>query len=171
MNITIEHPKNQAFRESIKEMSSTYGTAYFTASFLKEAFDEVKDFSPKQIKNICYVVGTTCSVAPTIADFREVSSRLRERIREFEKAEERRTAHDFWSGTYHTSEVREIVSMISGRLTDEIKDPDWFQFVEMLNKTAEKAPPPRCKRCEDTGAYFTKDAKPYKCECGAGSKE
>lgn len=78
-----------------------------------------------------------CRSAPLIPDFREVVSKSREVLVDKQREQYRKDAKDFWGGTFHDDEVKQIVSTIKRRLLGECPDDEWNAHMETL-RSAEK---------------------------------
>lgn len=137
--IKMYNPKEQqmVFAESIATMKANYGTDKFPKEKVDLIWNELKEFSPKQIKSVCSFVLANNSYAPTIQPFREFSSMLREKLRQFDREQERRDAHDFWAGSYTPDDKKWIVKMIKDRLAGKVSDEVYNSFKNDLKKIAD----------------------------------
>jgi hypothetical protein len=151
-----------AFKDQVELLKGNYGADKFPKQKIELIWEELKEFSPKQIQSICKFVMANNNFAPTLQPFRDFAAMLRERIREHEREQERQDAKDFWAGTFHSSEVKSIVETIRLRIEGKVSDDDWRQFQQILKSAADKNPA-KCKRCDDTLIYFDHRSRPTKC--------
>jgi hypothetical protein len=128
---------DQTFKEEMNKLKANYGQDKFPSALTSMIWDELKEFSPKQIRSICDFVTRSYEGTPRINAFRNGASMLREKIRQFEREQQRQEAKDFWEGTYHPNEVKAIVQTIKLRLEGKVTDDEYKQFQEMLLSSSE----------------------------------
>lgn len=155
----------KAFQESIYRMRANYGADKFNQEKCDLIWEELKPFSPKQIRNLCDVVMGDNTYAPNINSFREKAALLREKIRAWEREQERNEAKNFWEGTYLPSDVKMVVQTIRDRIEGACPDPTWLEFQEFLHTHASKTQPARCQTCQDTRITFDSHHRPFLCSC------
>lgn len=153
----------EMFKTQMDRMKANYGEDKFPKEKIALIWEELKEFSPKQVKSICDFVLGNNQWAPTIQPFREFASMLREKLRQFEREQERQDAKDFWEGTYHSDEVKSIVQTIKLRMEGKVTDDEWKQFQEILKKSSKE---PKCKKCDDTGVFYDSQTRPFRCNHG-----
>lgn len=134
------YPKaRETFLEQMELMRGNYGADKFPDVKCALIWEELKEFSPKQIRSVCKFVMGNNQYAPTVIPFREFASMLREKLRQWEREQERKEAKDFWEGTYHDDEVRSIVQTIRLRIEGKVTDDEYRQFQELLLVSARKS--------------------------------
>lgn len=155
----------EAFNEQCEKLKANYADDKFPAAKCALIWEELKDFSPKQIRNICWIVMGENTYAPNVNAFREKASMLREKIRQWERQQEKQDAHDFWAGTYHDDDVKKIVATIKDRIEGRCDDATWAEFQKFIGYHANGTEPVKCKKCEDTTVYYDGQMKPTVCRC------
>lgn len=154
---------HETFLEEIKKIKANYGEQHFSDQMASMIWGELKDFSPKQIRSVFAIAIKENEFAPKMNVFYDLASRLREKIRQFDREQERQDAKDFWAGTYHTEDVKMIVRTIKDRMEGKCDDNTWREFQQLLKTTADHSEPVKCKKCEDTGVYFDSQTRAFKC--------
>lgn len=138
---------------------------------------EVSEFSNEWFSQVIDEFIGTLRQMPLLTEFRDQISLERERLRRIEKAKERQDARDFWEGTYHPEEVKNIAETIRKRLQGQVTEDEFSQFLRMLDygASAKVVPLVKCKTCEDQGYVFEKDRTgfewTYRCRCVEGQKK
>ena len=135
-------------------MREFYGSQHMGQAKSEMYWNELKDFSPKQVLNVMTILIGECKMAPTLVEIRDRCAQLREKIRQFEREQERKDAADFWSGTYHPNDVKMIVATIKDRVFGNCDDKTWSEFMDFLKTHAQKRSPARCERCDDTFVFY-----------------
>lgn len=118
----------KTFDSCMRHMKANYGAEKFSDEKVNLIWEELKEFSPKQIKSICDFVLANNSYTPTLQPFREFASMLREKLRQFDREQERRDAKDFWNCSYTPDDKKWIVQMIKRRLMGEVSDEEYKAF-------------------------------------------
>lgn len=129
----------EAFADSVIKLRANYGKEKFPEEKCALIWDELKEFSPKQIRNICDVVIGENSYSPGLKEFRDKASMLREKIRQWEKQREREESREFYSSRFHDSEITATAQTIRGRMIGKVKDDEWNQFQEVLERVGESS--------------------------------
>jgi hypothetical protein len=84
------------FGTQMESFRANFGIDKFSDEKCALIWDELKQFSPKQIKSICIRIISENQFAPVLSHFMEKSAMLREKIRQWERDKERADAADFW---------------------------------------------------------------------------
>lgn len=129
--------QRMVFQSCMAKYRANYGEDRFPVEKCDLIWQELKEFSPKQIANVCAVIMAESRFAPTLVEFRERAGMLREKIRQWEREQERRDAADFWEGTFHSSEVKMIVATIRDRIAGKCPDDVWADFQAGLKRAAQ----------------------------------
>ena len=159
----MHNPEKDSFQKGIAQMRELWGANNIGSAKIDLYWGELKDFNSRQITSIINTLMGELQFAPTVVQVREKCSQLREKIRQFEREQERRDARDFWEGTYHSNDVKMIVETIKNRMEGKCDDKTWIEFQEFIKSHGEKSNPVRCKKCQDTGVYYDVQTRPFKC--------
>lgn len=100
------YPKaRETFSEEMAAMRANYGADKFPEAKCALIWEQLQEFSPKQIRNICGLIRAENNFAPVLAQFIEKKTLLNEKIRRWEREEERRMAFAFPLASQATSNL------------------------------------------------------------------
>jgi hypothetical protein len=122
----------KAFSESIEKLKANFGKDNFLKAKCDLIWNELKNFSPKQIRNLCDVVLMESQFSPKLGEFRDKASILREKIRQWEREQERNQAQEFFKSTLPDSEISHICKTVRDRASGKMSDGDFSQFKDIL---------------------------------------
>lgn len=126
----------KALQESVLRLRANYGADKFPKEKCDLIWEELRHFSPKQIRNICSLVMGEANYAPNINSFREKCSLLREKIRQFEKEQERQEVQEFWNSKFQPNDVKMMTSTIKDRIHGKCDDKNWLDFIQVIKNSA-----------------------------------
>lgn len=86
----------EAFLAQVQRLRANYGADRFPDEKCALIWEELSSFSAKQVTNICSVIMGECQFAPVLSHFREKAALLREKIRQWERDQQKREATRFW---------------------------------------------------------------------------
>jgi hypothetical protein len=88
---------HEEFGRQMKAMRANYGEDKLPDAKCALIWGELKEFSPKQIKSICSRILAEQQFAPVLMHFQDKASALREKIRQWEREQERIDADRFYN--------------------------------------------------------------------------
>lgn len=73
-------------------------------------------------------------VAPLMVEISEAAAQERERLWTIEKRRNADASVDFWNGSFHPEESKQICETIKGRIQGRVGDAEYEKFLKMLSK-------------------------------------
>jgi hypothetical protein len=171
--MNLESEKKQSFMECINLITKQYRT-FIEPSLVDQIWEEVRCFNKNQIISLFRkMIEEKSYFANSVFDTRKYANMLHDKIRDWEKEQEKKDAKEFWEGTYHSDEVKWVVSQIKKRISGDMSDDDWKTFRDTI-KQSQKNKNPRCSDCDDSGfVWVNKNSCDYvfKCGCVIGQRK
>lgn len=124
------------FRNQVHRLESQFGK--YGAERGGILWKEVKTFSDHWFTKVVDKMLSSSRHMPLPSDFAFDISEERERVWRLEKKQHAQDAKDFWSGTYHPDEVKDICQKIRLRIQGRMSDEDWKPFLKALQYAAER---------------------------------
>ena len=168
-----------SFQREMDRLVETFGGQHYKSQRLELIWREVKDFSDTWFQTIVDRLIGECRYAPLLPEFREESSKERERVRACDRSAEAKDGKTFFLGTYLIDEIKTICQYILKRFAGGVLDPDYQNFIKHLIHAAQvmsvKTGPASCKSCEGEGYVLWNSGIPgdyaFRCYCIIGQKK
>lgn len=122
------------FQKHMDRLVEQHGKSTYSDARIQLIWGSVKEFSSMWWGHtVDYLLGHF-KQAPLMPEIGEAAGRERERLWALEKRRNAEQASDFWNGTFHPEEARQICETIKGRIQGRVGDAEYNEFLKMLGK-------------------------------------
>ena len=117
----------------IQRLASQFGVNAYSKERVRLIWQMVESFSSQWwFKTVDHWLMTERQ-APLYDEFNEVVTLERERLAKQEKELHKKEAEEFWSGSLHDDDIKQVMKTIKGRITGAVPDAEWDCFIKMLD--------------------------------------
>lgn len=128
--------KRETFQIKIQQFVKEFpGKDSYGSMRLDRIYSEVKDLDFSQFEKIMFSLINRNKFLPTIEEWCNEISIIREQIRESERKQERYEADHIMS-TYSSDEKKWLMQTIIKRLNNQISDKEWNEFMWFISVTS-----------------------------------
>ena len=156
------------FQTQIDRLKSAFNPSFYNDERTKLIWEEVKFLSNECFTKIVDTFIGSYRQAPLVPDFLSIMEQTRAAAYEKKKEQIKQDSKDFWAGTYHPEEVKQIIGTIKRRINGECPDDEWAAHMDSLKQAERQSKPTGCYYCDNSGilvAMSKANNTPYGFRC------